>query len=586
MAGSSSLSDYYDKKYDLILTPMTWHDANNTAYGLNGRLAVIESEKENNFIHDQFKDAKVNGFDSSGNQVNLAWIGATDSADQNGSSYDPETNASAIFEINASEGDWHWLDGKDIDETISDFDPEFNAMWLGGIEPSNGNKDFGAMDWSTAEGNWTDANETYRLPFIIEYDLGGEPAPNLVEAKGFRKVLVVPARFQDEGYGLDGKSAPLTDQFGNPIYPELVQDSFEPVSQANLASAMEEVVQYFSDNSDGLFQIIPVISSTVTIPLDKYEMTESGGANLYDSSGVFIGAQETENDELNPFGGIGELGVVMAAQEDEKYDITSHFFWGISSIELNDTKIGSGYSQAPIITFQGGNQNPNDNNFVHPDFEPCEARAIVNANGEITNIEILNPGAYYYSNPAVLINGSDEHAGGITATASNIAISWVTISTHTLGAAGLGYVGSAGSHVDAADGSVSWGVIAHELGHNFGLNHANRFSSRSERPNSDEGESHDYGNPFAVMGSGGGHMTLPAKVAMRANGFGYRIGTSSGVDVASLLDSSYLQLALAASLNESDAENNNTFRIYRHDYHTFPASLIEGDFYVTPIRQI
>ena len=74
------------------------------------------------------------------------------------------------------------------------------------------------------------------------------------------------------------------------------------------------------DNSDGLFQIIPVISSTVTIPLDKYEMTESGGANLYDSSGVFIGAQETENDELNPFGGIGELGVVMAAQEDEKYE--------------------------------------------------------------------------------------------------------------------------------------------------------------------------------------------------------------------------------------------------------------------------
>ena len=82
------------------------------------------------------------------------------------------------------------------------------------------------------------------------------------------------------------------------------------------------MVQYFSDNSDGLFQIIPVISSTAIS--DKYEMTESGGANLYDSSGVFIGAQETENDELNPFGGIGELGVVMA-QEDEKYDMFSHF---------------------------------------------------------------------------------------------------------------------------------------------------------------------------------------------------------------------------------------------------------------------
>ena len=70
-----------------------------------------------------------------------------------------------------------------------------------------------------------------RLPFVIEYDLGNEPAPNLVAAKGFRKVLVVPARFQDEGYGINGYSAPLTDQFGNPIFPELQNDSFEPVSR-------------------------------------------------------------------------------------------------------------------------------------------------------------------------------------------------------------------------------------------------------------------------------------------------------------------------------------------------------------------
>ena len=75
------------------------------------------------------------------------------------------------------------------------------------------------MKWDTLDGNWTDANETYRLPFVIEYDLGNEPAPNLVAAKGFRKVLVVPARFQDEGYGINGYSAPLTDQFGNPIFP-------------------------------------------------------------------------------------------------------------------------------------------------------------------------------------------------------------------------------------------------------------------------------------------------------------------------------------------------------------------------------
>ena len=76
---------------------------------------------------------------------------------------------------------------------------------------------------------------------------------------------------------------------------------------------------------------------------------------------------------------------------------------------------------------------------------------------------------------------------------------------------------------------LGWGVIAHELGHNFGLFHAfNRFISRSERPNSDDGISIDYGNPFAVMGKGNGHMTVPAKVTMRENGgFGYSFGTTS-----------------------------------------------------------
>ena len=227
-----------------------------------------------------------------------------------------------------------------------------------------------------------------------------------------------------------------------------------------------------------------------------------------------------------------------------------------------------GYEKAPIITFEGGNIA--DDGLPHPDFEPCEARAIVNANGEITDIEIINPGAYYYENPTVLINGDDSLSNQITARASSIAISWVTISTHTPGAAGLGYVGAAGSHVDASGGSVGWGVIAHELGHNFGLLHANRFSSQSERANSDEGNYFEYGNPFAVMGSGSGHMTLPAKVAMSVNGFGYHAGTSEGADVATLLDRTALENAVSNNLDLNTSEHNNTFRIYRHDYETFP----------------
>jgi hypothetical protein len=581
IAASSSLSDYHEKKYDLITTPMTWKDANNTAFARNGRLVTIESKKENDFILEKYKDAAENGFDSTGNPVTLGWIGATDSEDQNGTNFNPETNASSFVEINATEGNWTWLDGKDISETITNFDPNFQTMWLNGIEPSNANKDFGAMDWTTADGNWTDANESYRLPFVIEYDLGGEPAPNTVAAKGFRKVLVVPARFQDEGYGPNGNSSPLTDQFGNPIYPELQQDSFEPVSQSILGAVMEEVTEYYLRNSDGAFHIIPVISPTVTIPISKYATADPNGPNLFDSAGNYIGAIEQENDELSPFGGIGELGVQIAAQQSEKYDFTDHYFWGISSITLSGATVGSNFAEAPVISFVGGNQNPADNNLVHPDFEPCEARAVVNANGEITDIEILNPGAWYYSNPTVLVNGESTYSSNISATASSIAISWVTISTHTLGAAGLGYVGSAGSHVDASDGSTSWGVVAHELGHNFGLSHANRFSSRSERPNSDEGAFYEYGNPYAVMGSGSGDMTIPAKVAMTANGFGYRLGTSVGVDVASLTNQANLTTSVTNLLDENGSEHNNTFRVYRHDYGTFPASLSVKEFWVT-----
>ena len=106
MAGSSSISDYYDRKYDIILNPMTWHDANNTAFARNGRLVIIESQKEQEFIHKEYQKAGVNGFDSDGNSINLAWIGATDSEDQNGTNFDRETNSSSFVEINATEGNW------------------------------------------------------------------------------------------------------------------------------------------------------------------------------------------------------------------------------------------------------------------------------------------------------------------------------------------------------------------------------------------------------------------------------------------------------------------------------------------------
>jgi hypothetical protein len=65
------------------------------------------------------------------------------------------------------------------------------------------------------------------------------------------------------------------------------------------------------------------------------------------------------------------------------------------------------------------------------------------------------------------------------------------------GWAGLGYVGSAGSWLR---NNFSTGVAAHELGHNYGLNHAN-FWNTSGASIIGPGSSSEYGDSFDTMGA-------------------------------------------------------------------------------------
>ena len=84
------------------------------------------------------------------------------------------------LDIGASEGDWKWIaEGEDVSSGFTN--------WQGGVEPSNGDRDFAAIDWGDIDGNWSDLNETSRLPFIIEYDSVAEPATLSVKADGFKK---------------------------------------------------------------------------------------------------------------------------------------------------------------------------------------------------------------------------------------------------------------------------------------------------------------------------------------------------------------------------------------------------------------
>lgn len=69
--------------------------------------------------------------------------------------------------------------------------------------------------------------------------------------------------------------------------------------------------------------------------------------------------------------------------------------------------------------------------------------------------------------------------------------------------AGLGYVGSPGAWIqDSFDENA--GVFCHELGHNFGLNHANFWDTAGESVIGTKGEDVEYGDSFDTMGNSSG----------------------------------------------------------------------------------
>ena len=75
-------------------------------------------------------------------------------------------------------------------------------------------------------------------------------------------------------------------------------------------------------------------------------------------------------------------------------------------------------------------------------------------------------------------NKNDDPDATLTAKIGRTAVSWISITTGA-NPGGVGAVGAPGSHVNAATWEA--GVAAHELGHNFGFQHANRYESVGEK---------------------------------------------------------------------------------------------------------
>ncbi|MDG1138612.1 MAG: DUF5011 domain-containing protein [Opitutales bacterium] len=577
IAGSNGVTVNLKKRYDLVLTPMTWEEAKEYSSAQNGRLVCINSAAENNYIQNLLFDA-LNGFDENNQSVSYGWIGATDDEDENGTIFNPETNSTAPFELNSTKGSWSWLSGDRVADGYSNWEDLGISNWG---EPNSSNYSYGAIDFSDAA--WIAVTKDFKLPFVIEYDDGAATENNFRTVNGFRKVLVVPARFRDEGYSASGDSAPLVDRDGNVLYPEFQQNSYEPVSQTELKETMDKVKEYFLRNSDNSFVLEAVITPTVTLDFDKYTpgrlISGETSGNLYDSSGEYftIFGETVYQDELSI---LSENALAQAALQSKEWNYNGRAFVGVAQVLIPKGGVGQGFLVPPSIQFEGGNIDPDGS--PDPDFLPAKAEAIVGPSGKIEAIKIIDSGAFYHGAPKILIDGVESTE--MAPIVAKIAISWVVVTSYSAGGVqGLGYIGEAGAHAQAPPQNTMFAeTIAHELGHNFNLHHANTYTSQSERPTSDEGVTNAYANPYSIMGNlasiSAGELNIPSKVSMKQlRGFGLNLGQSNGNDVAGLIFSE--ADLIASELKEIDeALPANTFRIYRHDFGHGPYSLKLGDF--------
>ena len=474
------------------------------------------------------------------------------------------------------------------------------------------------MDWNTTGATWVDINETARLPFVIEknFNLPSQQT----DLQGIRKVLVIPARFVDETTAytsaLGGSNNPLTDELGQNILDELQLDSYEPISREAIDLAMQDVNEFFSRNTDGELDLVPVVSPTVTMPLFRYNISfppNPTSVNPYDSEGNLSGrVMITDGEESPTIFGIPEARTILGQDRletpfainfcaldaaealSEDFSMNSFAFVGLGSITFKDsstylrTSLGSTtpsfFAEPPTVEIIGGGARL-PNNSSHPRFRPAKVVAVMNEAGSVVGFEVVEPGAYYdpEQNATLFINGED-FTDQVELSIEYLLVSYVILSNYSGGAPGLGFVGGAGAHVTLGGGSVSETIIAHEIGHNFGLLHANKYFSRSELVLSDDADQIEYGDPYTIMGTGEdineSDLTIVSKVTLaNTMNVGYSVGDSSSVDVLAV-DATTIGSANVAAFMEPNADANNTFRIYRSNFGVPPLRLKEKVFEV------
>lgn len=116
-----------------------------------------------------------------------------------------------------------------------------------------------------------------------------------------------------------------------------------------------------------------------------------------------------------------------------------------------------------------------------------------------TIVRMPQPQSFYFNDPGALFRDAESAARSAGFDPNNFNLDLIAMSNNSaFGYGGIAFVGARGA---ALNGAFDLRVTAHELGHNYGLLHANLWQT-NDGSTIGPGSNVEYGNPFDVMGGG------------------------------------------------------------------------------------
>ena len=200
---------------------------------------------------------------------------------------------------------------------------------------------------------------------------------------------------------------------------------------------MEDVRQFYLRNSDGTFNLQPVITPTVTIDYDKY--TQARDVNdqdslQFDASHELVGSLENYYTNTQILGGHLPNAQYKVARKSRQWDFDGPAFEGVLSVGINNANqlVAGNFTAPPEITFVGGNIDPGTG-LPDPDFKPARAEAIINSKGELSRVKILDSGSFYHSTPIIALDGNASfdfsNGGPLIVQRGRVVVSCLIVST-------------------------------------------------------------------------------------------------------------------------------------------------------------